>query len=427
MNQTDQFNLGNGLPVIFVDMPKVPSAAIGFMVKVGQRDGGMEKAEISHVLEHLLFDGSKEFPERTDLAVAIDEIGAEFSGETAEEYTYYYLKTEPESFSRAAFILSQMVCFPLLKQTELEKEKKIILQELDLREDEPIVKITDFLQETLFPNHPLGCSREAGKKALPKMTRQDLISHYKKNYRAGSSVLVVCGDKKKIGNIKNLVEEYFGSLPEGEREPLEKVIKEEPGTIKTIRKKTAQAHFGLGVRTFPLTDKRIYPGRILNVIFGQSFSSRLFQEIRERRKLAYAVFSGIDFFQDTGVFSVYEGVDQKRLEEAIKATLEEMRKISADAEQGITEKELIKAQKYLKGKIMVQADDPTNQVVFYAKHFLFHNEIIQPQNLVERYQKVKREEVVEIAQDLFRPEKINLVVMGEGVKKGTFSRLLNCL
>jgi len=424
MAHIEQFKLANNLPVIFVDMPKVPSAAIGFMVKVGQRDGGIEKAEISHVLEHLLFDGSKEFPERTDLAVAIDEIGAEFSGETAEEYTYYYLKTEPESFPRAAFILGQMVCYPLLKQTELEKEKKIILQELDLREDEPIVKITDFLQETLFPNHPLGCSREAGKKALPKMTRSDVVSHYQKNYRAGSSVLVVCGDKEKIGNIKNLVEEYFGSLPEGEREPLEKVGKEELGTLKIIRKKTAQAHFALGIRTFPLTDKRIYPGKVLNVIFGQSFSSRLFQEIREKRKLAYAVFSGIDFFQDAGVFSIYEGVDQRRLEEAIKDTFKEMKKISADVGQGITEKELVKAKKYLKGKIMVQADDPANQVVFYAKHFLFHKEIIQPQELVERYQKVKREELVEIARDLFKPEKINLVVMGEGIDREELKKII---
>lgn len=420
----EQFKLSNGLPVIFVDMPAVPSAAIGFMVKVGQRDGGLEKAEISHCLEHLLFDGTQNFPNRTDLAIAIDEIGAEFTGETAEEYTYFYLKVEPESFSRAAFILSQMICHSLLKEKELEKEKQVILQELDLREDEPIVKITDFLQETLFPNHPLGCSREAGKKALPKMKREDLVSHYQNNYVSGSSVLVICGDKGKLGHIKNLAEEYFGSLPKGQREPLEKVNPETKGQIKVIKKRTAQTHFVAGIRAFPLTDKRIYPGKILNIIFGQSFSSRLFQEIREKRKLAYAVFSSIDFFQDTGVFSLYEGVEAKRLKEAITATLKEMQKITQGARQGITEKELNKAKKYLKGKIVVQMDDPANQIVFYAKHFLFHNEIIEPQELIKRYEKVKKDELVQIAQDLFKPEKINLVVMGENLEKERLKGLI---
>lgn len=422
MPKINFFKISNGLSVIFVNMPEVPSAAIGFMVKVGQRDGGLDKAEISHCLEHLLFDGTQKFPKRTDLAVAIDEIGAEFSGETAEEYTYYYLKVEPESFSKAAFILSQMICHPLLKEEELEKEKEVILRELDLREDEPITKILDFLQETMFPNHPLGCSREAGKKALPKLSRQDLLNHYQKNYRSGSSVLVVCGDFKKIGSIKNLIEEYFGVLPEGKREPLEKVGPQTRGTIKVLSKKTAQAHFAMGVRTFPLTDKRIYPGKILNIIFGQSFSSRLFQEIRERRKLAYAVFSSIEFFQDTGVFSIYEGVDQKRLKEAIDATYDQMEKVVNDGKNGIKQKELDKAKKYLRGKIMVQMDDPANQVVFYAKHFLFYNEIIQPEELIRRYQEVRKDQLVEIARDLFDPEKINLVVMGKKIEKKNIIR-----
>ena len=420
----DHFKLYNNLPVIFVDMPEVPSAAIGFMVKIGQRDGGLAKAEISHVLEHLLFDGTKKLPKRTDIALAIDEIGAEFSGETGEEHTYYYLKSEPKNFQKAAFILSQMVVYPLLKDSELQKEKQIILQELDLREDEPIVKITDFLQETLFPNHPLGCSREAGKKALPKMTRNDLLNHYQKNYVTGSAVLVVCGDKKKLGNLRKMEEEYFGELKKGEREPLEKVAKETKGTIRVINKRTSQTHFAMGIRTFPLTDKRIYSGKILDIIFGHSFSSRLFQQIREKRKLAYAVFSSIDFFQDTGVFSLYEGVDQKRLEEAIKATREEMEKITINKAQGITEKELKRAKNYLSGRIAVQMDDPANQVVFYAKHFLFHKEIIEPQELIKRHEAVKKGELVEIAKDLFKPEKINLVAMGKGIDKGKLEKII---
>jgi len=425
MTKVDQFKLANDLPVIFMDMPQVPSVAIGFMVKVGERDGGLEKAEISHVLEHMLFDGTEKLPDRMEISVAIDEIGGEFGGETSEEYTYYYLKCEPKSFAKAAFILSQMMVHPLLESHELEKEKEIIFQELDLREDEPIIKITDFLQETLFPNHPLGCSREAGKKALPKMTRDDLVSHWQKNYLTGSSVLVICGDMGKLGKIKEMTEQYFGGLKQGEREPLELVGAEKKSVTRVIDKKTAQAHFAIGIRGFPLTDERVYSARLLDIILGHSFSSRLFQEIREKRKLAYAVFSSIDFYQDTGEFTVYAGVDRKRLDEAIKATLKEMAKIAEDNSEGISDRELKKAKSFLSGRTAVQMDDPGNQAAFYAKRFLFDKEVIAPEQLVERFQKVSREEVVAVAKDLFKPEKINLVAMGEGIDEEKLYKILN--
>jgi len=417
MTKVDQFKLSNGLPVILVEMPEVPSVAIGFMTKVGQRDGGMEKKEISHVLEHLVFDGTDKLPDRTEIAVAIDEIGGEFGGETYEEYSYYFIKCEPKAFSRAAFILGEIIVHPLLSAKELEKEKIIIAQELNLREDDPLIKIIDELQETVFPNHPLGCSRAEAVKSLPKMSREDLLAHWQKNYRTGSSVLVVCGDLPKIGKVKDLAEEYFAELGKGERELLEKVGPETKGMTKVIDKKTSQIHFALGGRAYPLSDPKVYAARLMDIIFGHIASSRLFLEIREERKLAYAVFSNIDFYQDTGVFSVYAGVDKNRLEEAIQAVMAEMTKIVADKEKGITDRELKKAKNFLSGRLAVQMDDPANQVAFYAKRFLFEKEVITPEELVARYQKVGREELVAIAKDLFKPEKINLVVMGEGIEK----------
>lgn len=424
MTKVNQFKLSNGLPVIFIQMPEVPSAAIGFMTKVGERDGGMAKAGISHLLEHLLFDGTAKFPDRTDLSIALDEIGAEFNGETSEESTYYYLKCEPKSFSRGVFILGQMVTKSLLKEKELAKEKLVISQELNMREDDPMIKTLDYLQETLFPNHPLGCSREAAIKAMPGFTRENLLDHWQNNYRSGSSVLAICGDRKKLGKIKNICEENFGVLGQGEREKLEPVNSEKPGEMKVIKRKMSQVNLGLGIRGFPLTDPRIYAGKLLDIIFGHSFSSRLFMEIREKRKLAYAVFSGIDFYQDAGTFSVFAGVDNKRLEEAVKAVIEEMKKITQDKKEGIAERELSKAKSFLRGKTAVQMDDPSTQAAYYAKRFLFDREIIAPEELIKRYEKVKREELVEVARDLFRPEKINLVAMGEKINKLNLEKLI---
>jgi predicted Zn-dependent peptidase len=424
MTKVEHFKLSNDLPVILIDMPEVPSAAIGFMTKVGQRDGGLAKAEISHVLEHLLFDGTKELPDRTDVSVAIDEIGAEFEGGTWEEYTGFYLKVEPRSFERSVFILSQMIIHSVLKGKELGKEKQIILQELSLREDDPIIKITDFLQETLFPNHPLGCSREFAKKSLPKLTQKDLFSHWQRNYVSGSSVLVICGDRKKLESPEKLAEEYFSGFKKGEREPLETIGKDHQGWVRIVDKKTAQVHFALGMRGYSLGDERVYASRLLDIIFGHSFSSRLYQEIREKRKLAYALFSSVDFYQDTGTCSVYAGVDRKRLEEAVAAVIEEMKKIADDKKEGITEDELKKAKNYLRGRMAVQMDNPANQFVFYAKRYLFDREIIEPTELIKRYQKVQKDELVQIARDLFRPEKINLVAMGSGIDEKKLANLL---
>lgn len=418
MKKINRFKLSSNLPVIFIDMPEVPSVAIGFMTKTGERDGGMEKAGISHLLEHLLFDGTKKFPDRTELSIALDEIGAEFNGETSEENTYYYLKCEPRSFSRGVFILGQMVAQSLLREEELAKEKLVITQELNMREDDPMIKTLDYLQETIFPNHPLGCSREAALKAINSFSRKDLLNHWQDNYRSASSVLAVCGDKKKTGQIKNLLEENFGMLGKGEREKLEPVNEEKSGQTKIIERKMSQANIGLGGRSFSLSDPRVYSARLLDIIFGHSISSRLFMEIREKRKLAYAVFSGIDFYQDSGTFSVYAGVDRKRLGEAIEAIMEEMKKITDDKKQGITDKELIKAKSFLRGKTAVQMDDPSVQAAYYAKRFLFNKEVIEPEELIKRYEAVKREELVQIAKDLFKREKINLVVMGEGLDKG---------
>lgn len=417
MSLITQFKLANDLPVIFIHLPMVPSAAIGFMTKVGERDGGMKKAGISHLLEHLLFDGTKKFPDRTDLSIALDEIGAEFNGETSEENTYYYLKCEPGSFSKGMLILGQMVTSSLLKEEELAKEKLVITQELNMREDDPMIKTLDYLQETIFPDHPLGCSREAALKAINNFTRKDLLDHWEKNYRSGSSVLVICGDKKKLGKIKDLAEENFGSLRSGNREELNPVSRETAGQVKIIERKMSQANIGLGGRSFPLTDSRVYPGRLLDIIFGHSFSSRLFMEIREKRKLAYAVFSGIDFYQDAGVFNVYAGVDRKRLAEALAAILAEMEKVGGKGSEGISEKELVKAKSFLRGKTLVLMDDPSAQAAFFAKRFLFDHEVVEPEEILKRYEKVNKDELVAIARELFKKEKINFVVMGEGIKQ----------
>jgi len=417
MTKVNQFRLKNNLPVIFIHLSQVPSAAIGFMTKVGERDGGMAKAGISHLLEHLLFDGTEKFPDRTDLSIALDEIGAEFNGETSEENTYYYLKCEPGSFSRGMFILGQMVTRSLLKEEELAKEKLVITQELNMREDDPMIKTLDYLQETIFPDHPLGCSREAALKAINGFTRKDLLDHWENNYRSQSSVLVICGDKKKLGKIKDLAEENFGSLKSGVREKLMPVSRETAGRVKIIERKMSQANIGLGGRSFPLTDSRVYAGRLLDIIFGHSFSSRLFMEIRERRKLAYAVFSGIDFYQDSGVYSVYAGVDRKRLPEALTAILAEMKKVGGKTADGISDRELAKAKSYLRGKTLVQMDDPSAQAAFFAKRFLFDNEVVGPEEILKRYASVTKDQVVEIGRDLFKKEKLNVVVMGEGIKE----------
>ena len=410
--------------MIFIDMPEVPSAAIGFITKVGQRDGGLDKYEIAHVLEHLVFDGTRQFPRRQDLSVAIDEIGAEFDGSTYEEFTSYCLKTGPRNFPRAALLLSEIILRPLLLNSQLEKEKKVIFQELNLREDDPIIKITDSLQETVFPGHPLGCSREKSRLSLRKLKIRDLKEFWQKKYVSKNSVLVICGDLEKQGDLHLLTKDYFDDLTRGKPSVIETVPKEKKAKVNLIHKRTSQVHLALGGRSYPLSDSRIYAAKLLDLILGHSFSSRLFQEIRERRKLAYAVFSSVDFYQDTGVYSIYAGVDQKAVKEAVQAILKELKKIVRNRSGRITSEELTKAKNCLRGRMAVQLDDPVRQIMFYGRRLLFYKETLSPEDLIEKYERVSLAEVIEVAKDLFRPEKLNLVVMGQGVEEKKLEKLL---
>jgi len=186
----------------------------------------LDKYEIAHVLEHLVFDGTRQFPRRQDLSVAIDEIGAEFDGSTYEEFTSYCLKTGPRNFPRAALLLSEIILRPLLLNSQLEKEKKVIFQELNLREDDPIIKITDSLQETVFPGHPLGCSREKSRLSLRKLKIRDLKEFWQKKYVSKNSVLVICGDLEKQGDLHLLTKDYFDDLTRGKPSVIETVPKE---------------------------------------------------------------------------------------------------------------------------------------------------------------------------------------------------------
>lgn len=417
--------LKNSLPLIFVDMPGSPSCAIAFMTRVGARDGGKEKAEIAHITEHLLFDGTKKFPDRNGISVAIDEIGGQFGGETYEEYTNYYIKSEPRSFEKSATILGEMASRSLFETDQLEKEKEIISQELNLRDDDPVVKITDFLQETVFPNQSLGLSRKDSRLSLARMSRQDVLSFWADNYVADNSVLVVCGDKNKLNKFAYICESQFGQLARDYKGVRDRAKPEEKPLTGIVGRKTAQAHFAFGVRSYSRTDRRIHAMKLLDVVLGHSFSSRLVTEIREKRKLAYAVFSHADSYSDTGIMTVYAGVDIKRLEEAVLAVYSEMKKITDDKSSGIKDNELVKAKNFLRGNIAVGLDNPGSLADYYARRLLLYGDTMLPEDLMSEYDKVERQELVEIARDLFRPEKINLVAMGENIKGDKLRALIS--
>lgn len=422
MTKPKLVRLSNGLPLILLDLPNCPSVVIEFFTGVGQRDGGLAKMQIAHVLEHMAFDGSELYPSRKSVESAIDGIGADFSAGTGEEHTEYYLRFEPKSFFSAIRILSQMVSAPLLKTSELEKEKKIIGREFDFREDESITNTMDILQETVFPDHPLGLNRQKAKKVLADLGKKDLVDFWNKNYVSGSSVLVLAGDLQKINQKE--VERNFRQLKRGNREPLLAAGEEKPGKGVNEEKKTSQAHVALGVRGYPRSSKMIYAAKLLDIVFGHCFSSRLMAEIREKRKLAYAVMSDHDFYQDTGIVRVYAGVDPKRLEEAVGALWQEAKKITDDKAGRIREAELTKAKNIVRGHLAIAFDNPLGLANYFGQRWLFHHDLMAIRELLKKYEKVKREDLVEVARDLFRPERVNLVVVGEKVDIKKLKRLI---
>lgn len=415
--------LKNGLKVILVPIKEVESVTTIVLVGAGSRYEERENNGISHFLEHMAFKGTKKRPTAREIATLIDSIGAESNAFTGKELTGYYIKSSANHIRLSLDILSDILTNSKLDQEEIDRERNVIIEEINLYEDTPIRKIADVYERLLYGDTPMGWDIAGEKEVIRKLQRLDFVSYMKSLYSAKNLVLCVAG-KIEPKRILRYIEQYFSALPEFETKPFSKLTETQIGSQVLLKhKKTEQAHFALGVRTVGLLDEKDrYPLTVLGAILGGGMSSRLFHEVREKRGLAYYIRVIPENYIDRGYMAAFAGVDPKRVDEAIKVVIAEYEK--AKNKNEIKSDELEKAKEYIKGHFILELEDTRSIASFYGSSLLLEKEIKNPQEEIEKIKKVSLDDIYRVAETYLLKEGYNLAIIGDFESEDRFKKLL---
>lgn len=417
--------LQNGLTLITVPMPSFESSTVLVGVGAGSRYETKKNNGISHFLEHMAFKGTKKRPSALDISTLIDGIGGEFNAFTGKETTAYYVKSAANHVELCLDVLSDMLINSKLEKAEIEKEKGVILEEINLYEDTPSRKIGDIYESLLYGDTPMGWDIAGEKDIIKKITRDDFLSYMGSLYSPSNITVVVAGgvDPQKI---KDLTEKYFGAMMPFNTLRYTKVVENQKKPAILVRQKqTEQVHIALGVRTVPLSHPDHYPLAVLASILGGGMSSRLFHEVREKRGLAYYVRTSSDHFVDAGTLASTAGLDPKRVSEGVSVIVEEYGKITRSAGSGqVTDAELKKAKEYIKGHFVLELEDSRSVSSFYAQEAILEKRIKNPDEIMAEIEKVTKEDVQKAAKKYIKESTLNLAVIGNFKGGQNFERLL---
>ncbi len=413
--------LPNGLTIIEVPSHDAESVVVDFFVKTGSRSETEKENGISHFLEHFLFKGTKKYPSALAISELVDSIGGEMNANTGKEHTQYYIKAASKHLPLIFEILTDMVQNPLLDPVELEREKGVIVEEINMYKDTPMYEIENVLEGAMWPKDALGRDIAGTKQSVTKFNREMFLDYINRHYQAPNMVLGISG-KYEPGVFNNLVKQHWLKYPKkryyGWRKALDK---QASSRLKLQYKQTEQAHLSIGFKGFDYGDKRNAAQSVLSAILGGGMSSRLFMEVRERRGLAYYVRAGGGNYQDTGVFNIGSGVQVAKIEEALKVILAELKKIK-DAPVG--EKETQKAKEYLKGKTILALEDNQVRLDWFLEHCAFYPKIETPVEVFKKIDAVTEADVQKTARDLFQNKNMTLAVIGPYKDEAQFKKIL---
>jgi len=390
---------GSGLRVVTERMPGVRSVAVGFWVLAGSRDEPPPVGGASHFLEHLLFKGTRTRSAR-DIAEAFDNVGGDVNAFTAKEYTCFHARVRDRDVPMAIDHLCDMVQHSLLRSRDLEAERRVILEEINVHEDSPDELIHDLFAETLWPDHPLGRRILGTRPSITGMTREQVRRFYRRHYVPGNLVVVAAG------NLQHdlLLDLVAGNMPTGPIRAQERItwnLREggaaplPSGRSLVRRRATEQAHICIGTNGVSRVDPDRFAFGIVNTALGGGMSSRLFQEIREKRGLAYSVYSYHSMYTEAGLFCTYVGTTPGRAKEAtaiVRAELEDV------AEKGLTPQELDRAKGHMKGSLVLSLEDPGGRMSRLGKSEISHGEILTTNQILRRIQAVTPEDARRVAE-----------------------------
>ncbi len=400
--------LNNGLRVITNPMPDKQSVALGIWIKIGGRYENAQNKGISHYLEHLLFKGTKKYSCRK-LKESIEGVGGSLNAFTSEELTCYLAKLPHKYLDKGLDILSDMVINPLLPEIEVEKERTVILEELKMYKDLPQSYVYDLLDELLWPGQIMGLSVIGSVETVNAIKRQDLSNYQKIHYTPRNIVVSTAGLLNHDRLVKK-IDKIFYSPKQGNDNNFIAAL-EQAGNpqLKLLDKATEQTHLALGFHSFKRDDPLKYAQSLLHIILGGNMSSRLFNEVREEKGLAYEIGTQVKRFQDTGAFLVHAGIDNNKVIQAISVILKELEKIKSEL---VNPDEFKRAKEFYLGQTELALEDTMDQMLFIGESTTLLDKTYSLRDIVKGVEAVSRKDIQIAAARIFEERKINLAIIG---------------
>ncbi len=411
--------LDNGIRIVMEKIEYVRSASLGIWVNVGSNNENDETNGLSHFIEHMLFKGTKN-RKANEIAEEIDNLGGQLNAFTSKECTCFYTKVLDENIVEAVDILSDMFFNSLFAQEEIEKEISVVIEEIKMYEDSPEDIVHDKMSEIIFDDSPMAYNILGTEENLKTFNKEKVTNFMEENYSPSNTVISIAG---------NFEEEEFISLIEkkfkhwNNKEVKHSNIDSKYGRkVLGVNKDLEQLHMCIGNRTFGRHDDNYHTLLVLNNLFGGTMSSRIFQEVREKKGLVYSIYSYTSNYKDTGIFNIYAGMSYEEVEEALRTILNEMVKIKNG---NITQEEFKRAKQQIKGNYILSLESTSSRMSAIGRRELLYNEILYPDEIIKAIENVKFENVLEVAQDLFNIDNLSVTFVGNFNKHPDIEEKIN--
>lgn len=397
--------LDNGIPVVMEQLRNFRSFILGVWVKVGSRNESHDKNGISHFLEHMFFKGTKK-RSATEISIDIDSLGGELNAFTSRENTAFYVKVLDEYLDRGIELLSDIFLHSTFSEDEIEKEKNVIKEEIKLVEDTPDDYIHDLFSKTIWGDKGLGQPVLGKRETIKNFTRDDLINHVRKYYGTKDTVIACAGNFDQ-DRVLDLLNHYFGKLRRGS-EPEFFPAPSFNSEVAVYTKDLSEVHICLGVEGLPYASDDRYTIAVLNTILGAGVSSRLFQEIREKRGYAYSIFSFVSAYIDTGYWAVYAGTGKKKALTVIEMIINEMKGLY----ETITDIELKRAKDQLKGNLILGLESTASRMQSIARQEIYYGRYFSQKEIMKEIDNVTIQQTKNLAKRLINEGKMSMTVLG---------------
>ena len=412
--------LENGLRIITSTMPHTHSVCIAIFIGAGSRYERAEDAGLSHFIEHLCFKGTERRATSKEIAEAIEGVGGMLNGGTDKEFTIYWCKVARPHFLLALDLIVDMLRHSRFDAQDMERERQIIIEELNESMDSPHHRVNLLIDEVVWPDQPLGRDVAGSKETVGRLNRGMILDYIGRQYVPSNTVVSVAGDISH-NEVLSSLSEAFGDWAMGTPQPLYPAEdRQDSPRIRIERRDTEQVHFCLAMRGLSIPHPDRFNLDLLNVILGEGMSSRLFLEIRERRGLAYDIHSYVDHFLDSGAITIYAGVDPKNIDAAIEGILQELRLLKED----IPDAELAKVKELAKGRLLLRMEDTRSVAGWTGGQELLTEQIRTVDEMVSIIDAIAPQDLKRIAKQLLVSEKLSLAIVGPVAGE---DRLFRCL